>query len=289
VRPALVLRPQPGNDRTAGRLRDLGLTVRQLPLFTARALDWTVPEPDGFDALMLTSAQAVRLAGPGLRQLANLPVVAVGERTAGAAKRAGLNVSIVGGGDALAAVLAARSAGLTRLLHLAGRERMPALDGVTAVPVYAADEMDVAVGTLSALMHRRTAEDAGAVARSPTSSCRPDFEPKVHCGLRESAVDRSAGMPDRDRDRHDEEERRQIPLLAPCRDGGIVVLLHSPRAARRFADLMSRDGVDRASVRIAALSAAVLASAGPGWADAVAAATPDDDALCSVAAFLAHD
>lgn len=224
MRPALVLRPQPGNDRTAGRLRHLGLDARQLPLFAVRALPWTLPGRQDVDALLLTSAQAVRLGGAGLRHLAALPVVAVGERTAEAARRQGLDVRVVGSRDAVAAVSTARSAGFRRLLHLAGRERTGEMEGVASVPVYAAEAVEVPLEAL-----RRAAE------------------------------------------------------------GETVGLLHSSRAARRFADLVARDAVDRARIRIAALSATVLEAAGTGWADARAVEQPDDDALCRLAAALAHD
>jgi len=217
----VVLRPQPGNDRTAGRLRDLGFAVRQLPLFTSLAVDWNAPDPAGFDALLLTSANAVRLAGPGLVQLAPLPVVAVGKGTATAARTAGLGVAIVGESDAASAVATARAAGFDRLLHLAGRERGRDMPGIVPITVYAAEEVAIAPNTT------RRAENG-------------------------------------------------------------VVLLHSPRAAARFALLADRDGVDRARVRLAGLSAAVTAAAGPGWAEARHTERPDDAVLCRLAVAMAQ-
>ena len=62
-----------------------------------------------------------------------------------------------------------------------------------------------------------------------------------------------------------------------------IVLLHSVRAARAFADLVN--GRDR--YRIAAISPAVLNAAGTGWAGAVAASEPTDDALLAAAQTLA--
>lgn len=61
---------------------------------------------------------------------------------------------------------------------------------------------------------------------------------------------------------------------------GAVALLHSARAARRFRELAG------ASHRVAALSPAVLAAAGSGWAAAVAAERPTDEALLAAAARL---
>lgn len=60
-----------------------------------------------------------------------------------------------------------------------------------------------------------------------------------------------------------------------------VALLHSARAARRFAAI-------GAGARIAAISPAVLAAAGPGWSHAVSADRPTDDALLAAAARLCN-
>ena len=75
--PLLVTRPEPGNSATIARAAALGLDAYAMPLFAARALPWTAPAPQDFDAILLTSAQAVRLAGPQLMRLALLPVYAV--------------------------------------------------------------------------------------------------------------------------------------------------------------------------------------------------------------------
>ncbi|VXC75507.1 uroporphyrinogen-III synthase [Sphingomonas sp. 8AM] len=208
---ALVLRPEPGNARTCAALAATGLEPVALPLFAAAPLDWSPPDPTAFDALLLTSAQAVRLAGDGLARLAGLPVVAVGAATAAAARAAGLDVAIVGDGDAAAAV--ARAAAFPRLLHLAGREHV-AQPRVSALPVYASEPVVVAPDALAAAL------DA-------------------------------------------------------------VVLLHSARAAQRFAMLAGR--LPRAQIRLAALSSAVAAAAGGGWAKVVVAERPGDAALIQAA------
>ena len=77
-RAVAVLRPEPGNAATATRVEAAGLAAIRLPLFAVRALDWTPPDPAAFDALILTSANTPRLAGPGIDSLASLPVFAVG-------------------------------------------------------------------------------------------------------------------------------------------------------------------------------------------------------------------
>lgn len=162
TRPLAVLRPEPGAAATGARIEALGLTAIRLPLFEIRPLAWTPPDPARFDALLLTSANALRHAGPGLDALRTLPVVAVGEATARAARAAGLTVETTGENDAAAAVRA--SAG-RRLLHLAGRDRVDT--GAEWIAVYAAREVPVpSVAVLAgsvALLHsvraaRRLAE-----------------------------------------------------------------------------------------------------------------------------------
>ncbi|HEU4704356.1 MAG TPA: uroporphyrinogen-III synthase [Sphingomicrobium sp.] len=65
---------------------------------------------------------------------------------------------------------------------------------------------------------------------------------------------------------------------------GQVVAVHSPRAGKRLAELA--ESVDRARVRIAAISPAAAAAAGPGWERCEAAETPGEAALLALAARL---
>ncbi len=151
TRTVVVLRPAPGDAATATRLRAQGLTVRQLPFFATVPVPWTAPDPAAFDALLLTSANAVRHGGEGLETLKSLPVVAVGTATADAARAAGFTVASTGAGDAAVAVALAREAGFARLLHLAGRDRAPTGDDVTALTVYASDPVAVPDADIRAL------------------------------------------------------------------------------------------------------------------------------------------
>ena len=138
-----VLRPEPGNAATTGRIEALGLRAIRLPLFEIRALGWTAPDPAAFDALLLTSANAVRFAGPGLEALRHLPVMTVGARTADISRAAGLDVMVSGKSDA--ASLLARDHGFTRILHLGGRERSIETGGAIAraIAVYASEPLSV--------------------------------------------------------------------------------------------------------------------------------------------------
>lgn len=147
TRPIAVLRPEPGNGRTADRLVALGRAVIRRPLFAVAPVAWTPPDATGFDALLLTSANAVRQADIAATPLARLPVWAVGSATAAAARAAGLRVARTGAAG-VAALTGDR--GDTRLLHLAGRERI-AVPGVTAITVYASDPLPLSPGERASL------------------------------------------------------------------------------------------------------------------------------------------
>ena len=141
----LILRPQPGADRTARRALAMGLSPIVAPLFTIKAVDWEAPDPSGFDALILTSANAPRQAGFGLKSLDALPCYAVGEATAAAAREAGLKLAGVGPGDSADLLEMIAAAGIRSALHLCGREnRLPARPGleIKSIIVYVADALE---------------------------------------------------------------------------------------------------------------------------------------------------
>ena len=166
TRMVVVLRPEPGNTRTATALRARGLEARQVPLFAVVPVYWTPPNPTGFDGLLLTSANAVRHGGAGLDLFRRLPVVAVGAATAAGASEAGFAVAVTGGEDARAVVAEARDRGFARLLHLAGRERAPTQDGVEAVTVYASEAVPVPADVA------RSVEDALVLVHSTRAATR---------------------------------------------------------------------------------------------------------------------
>jgi uroporphyrinogen-III synthase len=207
----LIVRPQPGADETAARARKLGLSPIVAPLFETRALDWSPPDPAAFDAILLTSANAARLGGGGLRRFLALPCYAVGARTAQAAREAGFNDVRTGTSDGAALAAMAGRDGKASLLHLGGRDHV-AIDGATHIAVYAS-------------------EPAGAL---------------------------------------------------PAYSGEAVVMLHSVRAAARFAALAA----DRGAILVAAISAEVARAAGGGWKQVAVAAAPRDEALLELAAEL---
>ncbi len=222
TRGVAIVRPEPGNARTAARIEALGLAAIRLPLFAVVPLAWSPPDPRRYDALFLTSANAARHAGSGLAALSALPVVAVGEETAAAARDVGLAVVKVGPGNAEAALALAEQTGFHRLLYLAGRDRTVTSKPIDTIAVYASDFTEVAPADFSVL-------------------------------------------------------------------AGSVAMLHSRRAAERLAALCTRDAIDRASIRLAAISDAVADAAGRGWAEVRAASHPDDETLAPIAHDLAID
>lgn len=121
----LILRPEPGAAATAARAEAAGFAVMTTPLFVVRPRDWTPPDPAMLDAVLLTSANAVRHAGPALAAFTGLPAFAVGAATAEAARAAGFRLVHVGEANADSLAGQAVTAGIGRALHLAGREHRP--------------------------------------------------------------------------------------------------------------------------------------------------------------------
>ena len=143
-RPLLVLRPQPGNAATVAAARAAGLEAIAAPLFEIRPLGWTLPDRRP-DAVLMTSANAVRHGGSNLAALIDLPVYAVGAATAEVARDAGFGRIVTGDGDVDAILALARRDGIASLLHLAGRDhRTPASPGIAIERrfVYAAEAVD---------------------------------------------------------------------------------------------------------------------------------------------------
>ena len=86
MRRLFVLRPEPAAHRTVERARELGLDATAVPIFELDAVEWSAPRPGEFDGLLLTSANALRQGGAELDRVRGLPVFAVGEATAAAAR-----------------------------------------------------------------------------------------------------------------------------------------------------------------------------------------------------------
>ena len=217
MRRVLVLRPEPGASATAKLARERGLDATSAPLFEVEPVAWKAPDAGSFDGLLLTSANAVRHAGEGLRELRGLKAYAVGEATAEAVREAGFDIAATGD-EGVDRLLGSLESDL-KLLHLCGEDRRDpanARQKITAIPVYKARAVE-----------------------------QPDLAAAANA----------------------------------------VVLIHSPRAARRFADLER----DRDSITIAAISKAAADAVGSGWKLVEAAPDPTDDALLALAVRLCNN
>lgn len=137
--PILILRPLDGARKTAARADDMGLEAIVDPLFTIEPLEWTPPPASRFDAVLLTSAHAVKCAGPALMQYQRLPALAVGDSTARAARKAGFLVRETGDGSAQKLLDSLQTGQYPNILRLAGKHHVKLTAGdrkITLCPVY---------------------------------------------------------------------------------------------------------------------------------------------------------
>jgi uroporphyrinogen-III synthase len=191
-RRVLVTRPEPGASQTAKRLRDMGFLPLMLPLSETRALP-VVSVPETFDAVAVTSANAIRHASQALlERLAGSRCYVVGQKTAAAAREAGFADIVTGPGDAEAladAIVSAEKCGAA-ILYLCGRVRLPAFEkslraaGIDVSPVETYDTVGInhETGVVRRLLNERpvdavlfySARAAGAFAEIAS---RPELTP----------------------------------------------------------------------------------------------------------------
>jgi uroporphyrinogen-III synthase len=216
TRPVLILRPEPGASASVERAKAMGLEAIKCPLFKIMPRPWTAPDPHDFDAVLITSANAIRYGGDALEGYKALPMLAVGDATAETARAVGFSDVTAGQADGPALVRMAAEKGYARLLHLCGHDhrRLSHADvSVTPVTVYEAHDAEPSAEMLHAL-------------QSPS-----------------------------------------------------IVLAHSPRAARRLADIVT----DRSRIDLITISAAASKAAGTGWHSVQSAAQPDDRLMLELA------
>lgn len=216
----VIVRPRPGAEASAAAARHAGFDPLVAPLFEIRPLAWGPPKAEDYDALLLTSANALRQGGPALREYHRLPVLAVGEKTAKAARAAGFEICFTGNSGIEEPLGEAERAGFRRLLRLTGSDHVAA--------------------------------------------ARPGL------GIDTIAVYEAAALP---------APQALIDALAKP----AVILLHSPRAARRLAALCREHRIARSRHAIAALSPAVAEATGSGWRATGTAARPREEALLASA------
>lgn len=196
MRKLLLVRPEPGLSASAARAQTLGMETIGCPLFEVEAVGWTLPDARQFDALLLTSANAVRHAGVQLQALARLPVYAVGGATADAANAAGLSVAVTGNRD-VEALLSTMPARL-RLLHLAGEDRIDtSRRNMTSVTVYRSraiehpalpDTDDLVIALHSPRAARRLTELVGRRYRTRLAAISKAAADAAGCGWEEVGV-----------------------------------------------------------------------------------------------------
>jgi uroporphyrinogen-III synthase len=127
----LVTRPHPDDEATAAGLRARGFEVLLAPMLRFQPVAFPVDMDAHYDAVIVTSANALRgiESHPAGQRLLKLPLFAVGEHSAAAARRVGFGKVISADGDAaslldcvLASVKAKELTKAGRLLYLAGAD-----------------------------------------------------------------------------------------------------------------------------------------------------------------------
>ena len=127
----LVTRPHPDDEMTAGALRARGFEVLQAPMLRFEPVPFHDDADERYSAVIVTSANALRAIAPrlGNSRLLKLPLFAVGEHTAAAARDAGFGEVLTAKGDAavlrdlvLASVKTKQLKKGATLLYLAGAD-----------------------------------------------------------------------------------------------------------------------------------------------------------------------
>ena len=120
--PLVILRPQPAAARTATLARDMGFDAHPYPLFELHGRDWEAPAA-GVDAVLLSSANALRFGGDELAKIVHLPAYVVGDRTAQQARAAGFNV-VAQAADGIASLVRNIDPDHASILRLAGADHI---------------------------------------------------------------------------------------------------------------------------------------------------------------------
>ena len=127
----LVTRPYPDDETTAASLRARGFDVLRAPMLRFEPVAVHEDLNARYSAVIVTSANALRGIEPHLKghRMVELPLFAVGDHTAAAARRAGFTHVVSANGDAanlrdlvLASLKAKELKKASTLLYLAGAE-----------------------------------------------------------------------------------------------------------------------------------------------------------------------
>jgi uroporphyrinogen-III synthase len=155
-----------------------------------------------------------------------------------------------------------------------GARHAPA--GLAALPCFAVGESTAAAARAAGFAEIRSGPSDGEAAAAMMAEA--GVKRALHlCGRDHLAVE-APGV---------EIDRRIVYAAEPVPharfEGPAVAMIHSARAAARFAQL-----ADRKTIAVAAISAAAAAAAGEGWAAKAVAAAPRDQALLELAAKLCN-
>ena len=124
----LVTRPHPDDETTAQALRARGFDVLRAPMLRFEPVPFQDDADANYGAVIVTSANALRAIAPYIAdsRLLKLPLFAVGENTAAAARDAGFGEVVASKGDAGATqVTAAASPDENALFEALGRALQP--------------------------------------------------------------------------------------------------------------------------------------------------------------------
>lgn len=130
--PLAIIRPQPAASRTAALAREMGFDAHAHPIFELKGCAWEAPD-SGFDAVLLSSANALRHGGDELAKIVHLPAYVVGQRTAQQARAAGFNV-VAQADDGIASLIERIDPAHTHVLRLAGVDHI-AIDAPEGISI----------------------------------------------------------------------------------------------------------------------------------------------------------
>ena len=194
----LLTRPEADAERTAALLRSLGHSVFVAPLLRIETLTDSEIDKGPFSGILVTSANAARAVArhKALPDLVKLPVIAAGDRSADAMRKAGFrNVLSAAGGEKEVVHLAAQRFGAgAPLLYLAGADRSGDVAGnlkarsiaVRTVVLYRA----VPVGVLPSAAADAFNSGIDGVLHFSRRSAAAYVDVTLASGLREQAVEK---------------------------------------------------------------------------------------------------
>ncbi len=150
----ILLRPTEGAEQSAIIAREKGFNPIIAPATEINALTWDAPPAQGFDAIMITSANALRHGGEAIHQYKHLPLYAVGKATAKLAEEMGFTIAAIGKGGAKALWPLIKQSDAKNIVRLVGRDYVPIYDEhiqICTIIVYEARALPMHEGLQSLL------------------------------------------------------------------------------------------------------------------------------------------